>query len=50
MDRQYIINLDKFESVGTHWVALYAKTEDITYYDVFELNKFQKKSLKIKLL
>ena len=54
-DGEYIINLDKSESIGSHWhwVGLYAKTENITYYDVFELNTFQKKlekSSKIKLL
>ena len=39
-DRAYIINLDEYESIGTHWIAL-------------ELNIFQKKrkkSLEIKIL
>ena len=31
----YIINLDKYESVGTHWIALYENTENVTYFDSF---------------
>ena len=50
-DGAYKINLDQFESVRTHWVALY-----VTYkctLIVFDLNIFQKKlenSLVIKML
>ena len=29
----YVINLDQYADVGTHWIALYALNNDITYFD-----------------
>ena len=29
-DEVYIISLDKFESLGTHWIALYVNAEYVT--------------------
>ena len=49
-DGTYIINFDDYESVGTHWIALYVNAENIV---PLELNIFQKKlenSLKMKVL
>ena len=34
-DESYIINLDGYESIGTHWLALYVKAENVTYFDSF---------------
>ena len=31
----YITNLDEFESIGAHWIALYVNTENVTYIDSF---------------
>ena len=31
----YIINLDAYADVGTHWIALYVKDNKITYFDSF---------------
>ena len=31
----YVINLDEYADVGTHWIALYVKNTDITYFDLF---------------
>ena len=31
----YIINLDEFESIGTHWITLYVNAENVTYFDSF---------------
>ena len=31
----YIINLDEYAEVGTHWIALYAKNDKIIYFDSF---------------
>ena len=46
-DGIYLVNLDEYESIGTHWVALYANAENVTYFDNFrvklELYIFQKK-------
>ena len=34
-DGAYIINLDEYESIGTHWIALYVNAENVTYFDSF---------------
>ena len=34
-DGEYIINLDEYESIGTHWIALYVNAENVTYFDSF---------------
>ena len=28
-------DLDEFESVATHWIALYMNAENVTYFDSF---------------
>ena len=30
-----VINLDEYSDIGTHWIALYVKNNDITYLDSF---------------
>ena len=32
-DRAFIINLDKYKSIGTHWIAFYVNAEDVTYFE-----------------
>ena len=34
-DGSYMINPDEFESIGTHWIALHANAENVTYFDSF---------------
>ena len=34
-DGAYIINLDEYSDIGTHWVALYVQSNDVTYFDSF---------------
>ena len=34
-DGAYVINLDEHYDTGTHWIALYVKNNDITYFDSF---------------
>ena len=40
-DGAYIINLDEFQSIGTHWIALYVNNNNnnnnnnVTYFDSF---------------
>ena len=34
-DGDYVINLDQYSDIGTHWVALYVNNNDITYFDSF---------------
>ena len=31
----YIVNLDEYLDSGTHWIALYVKDNEITYFDSF---------------
>ena len=42
-----VINLDEYENTGTHWIALFVKTNEVIYFDSFgiehipkEINKF----------
>ena len=34
-DGAYIINLDEYANVGTHWIALFCKRNEIIYFDSF---------------
>ena len=34
-DGAYIINLDEYESIGSHWIVLYGYAENVTYFDRF---------------
>ena len=31
----YVINLDKYANVSTHWIALYVKNDEVIYFDGF---------------
>ena len=31
----YVINLDEYADVGTHWIALYTLNNDAVYFDSF---------------
>ena len=33
MDGVYIINLDEYSDIGSHWVALFLQNYDVTYFD-----------------
>ena len=41
-DGAYIINLDEYSDIGTHWVALYVLNNDITYFDSFGVEHIPK--------
>ena len=34
-DGAYIINLDEYKSIGTHWISLYMNVENVTHFDIF---------------
>ena len=34
-DRAYVINLDEYADVGTHWIALFCNRNEIAYFDSF---------------
>ena len=41
-DRAYVINVDEYADVGTHWIALFCKENEIVYFDSLVLNIFLK--------
>ena len=34
-DGGYVINLEEYKDVGTHWIALFCKKNEIVYFDSF---------------
>ena len=49
----FVINLDKYENTGTHWVSLFVKPKYTVYFDSFgiehipkEINKFIRNDIK----
>ena len=45
-DGAYVINLDKYKSIGTHSIALYANAENITYFASFGVEHIPKVVIK----
>ena len=41
-DGAYVINLDDYSDIGIHWIALYVKNNDITYFDSFGVEHIPK--------
>ena len=35
-------NLDEYESIGTHWIALYVNDKNVTYFDSFKFQHIPK--------
>ena len=42
----YVINLDKYHDIGTHWVALYVNNKTIIYFDSFGVEHIPKEIIK----
>ena len=38
----YIINLDEYADVGTYWIALYVKNNEVIYFDSFGVEHVSK--------
>ena len=36
-DEAYVIDLDEYAGVGTHWLALFCKRNEIVYFDSFRI-------------
>ena len=34
-DWEYVINIDSYADVGTHWIALFCNRSEIAYFDSF---------------
>ena len=41
-DGTYVINLDKFSDIVTHWIALYINNKTVTYFDSFGVEHIPK--------
>ena len=42
-DEPYVINLGEYESIGTHWIALYVKVcHDTPYFNSFRVKNIPK--------
>ena len=42
----YVINLDEYRDIGTHWVALYVNNKTATYFDSFGVEHIPKEIMK----
>ena len=42
----YVINLDEYRDIGTHWVALYVNNKTATYFDSFGVEHISKEIMK----
>ena len=42
----YVINLDEYHDIGTHWVALYLNNKIVTYFDSFGVEPIAKEIMK----
>ena len=42
-DGAYVINLDKYADVGTHWIALFCNRREIVYFGSFGIEHATKR-------
>ena len=45
-DGAYLTNLDEYSDIGTHWIAVYVKNNNITYFDSFGVEHIPKEIIK----
>ena len=38
----YVINLDEYSNIGTHWIAVYVDAKTVTYFDSFGVEHIPK--------
>ena len=43
----YVINLDEYSDIGTHWVALFVNYKTVTYFDSFGVEYIPKEIKKV---
>ena len=41
-DGAYVINLDEYSGIGTHWIALYVNKKTVIYFDSFGIEHISK--------
>ena len=42
-DGAFVINLDEYSDIGSHWIALYVLNNGVTYFDCFGVEHILKK-------
>ena len=42
----YVINLDEYADVGTHWIALHVKNNEVVYFDSFGVEHIPEEIIK----
>ena len=47
-DGSYVINLNEYAEVGTHWIALLCKKSEMVYFDNFDVPEKNKKFIDYK--
>ena len=45
-DGAYVINLDEYSDIGTHWIALYVNNKTATYFDSFRVEHISTEIIK----
>ena len=46
-DGAYVINLNKYSIIRTHWIALYVTNKNVTYFDSFGVEHIRKEIKKL---
>ena len=41
-DEEYVVNLDEYSDIGTHWITLYVNNKTVTYFDSFGIEHIPK--------
>ena len=49
-DGTYVINLDEYSDIRTHWVVLYVQDNDTTYFDSFGVEHIPKKKKHLSIV
>ena len=49
-DGEYVINLDEYSDIGTHWIALYVNNKTVTYFDSFGVENIPKEVKRLMLI
>ena len=39
---EYVVNLDEYSDIGTHWIALYVNNKTVTHFDSFGIEHIPK--------
>ena len=41
-DGAYVINLDEYSDIGTHWIAFHVQNKNVTYFNSFGVEHIPK--------